>query len=41
MPRPGTSGGGSRSSGGHSSGRVGGGHHVGSFIKETNRRFFI
>lgn len=30
MPRPGTSGGGHRSSGGHSSGRVGGGHHVGS-----------
>ena len=41
MPRPGTSGGGHRSSGGHSSSRVGGGHHVGRSIMDIEEMFIL
>lgn len=40
MPRPGTSGGGHRSSDGHSSSRVGGGHHVGRSSRPTGSSSF-
>ena len=40
MPRPGTSGGGPRSSGGHSSSRVGGGPHVGRSSRPTGSSSF-
>ena len=40
MPRPGTSSGGHRSSGGHSSSRVSGGHHVGQSSRPTGGSSF-